>query len=342
MVPVQVTFRSTKEVYMRFAYHDLSNDHFEDLIVLVCQRLLGIATQGFATGPDGGRDARFEGTAEMHPSTRDPWVGKVIIQAKHTNGFNKSFSDPDFYNPKTKTNVLAKELPRILNLIDKNSLQHYMLFSNRRLTGNAEEEIRLHLSEKTGIPTSSIFLCGVKNIEDILKRFPELVVAANVDYVDTPLIVTSDEMAEVVEALASHTNDLPALLSRRAEPVARTPYDRKNELNNMTPEYAKAQRRMYLKDNFIISEFLSDPINIELQSAYQVAADEFDLEIIAKSDPSRTMDSVFQYLTRILIDRDPVLARNKRLTRSILFYMYWHCDVGRNDEDATADKALTS
>ncbi|EGM8074926.1 hypothetical protein IIO15_001789, partial [Escherichia coli] len=51
---------------MKFAYEDLSDGQFETLIVLLCQRLLGAAVQGFAKGPDGGRDAKFMGTAELH------------------------------------------------------------------------------------------------------------------------------------------------------------------------------------------------------------------------------------------------------------------------------------
>ena len=42
---------------MRYAYEDLSDDQFESLIVAICQFLLGAGVQGFATGPDGGRDA---------------------------------------------------------------------------------------------------------------------------------------------------------------------------------------------------------------------------------------------------------------------------------------------
>ena len=47
---------------MKYAYEDLSDDQFEILIVLLCQHLLGISVQGFAKGPDGGRDAKFVGT----------------------------------------------------------------------------------------------------------------------------------------------------------------------------------------------------------------------------------------------------------------------------------------
>src|SRR5271154_5777468 len=101
---------------MKFAYEDLSEDDFEKLIVLVCQQLLGISVKGFAKGPDGGRDAKFVGTAELHPSKAAPWVGTTIIQAKHTNGYNRNFSESDFYSVSGKNTVLGNEIPRIKNL----------------------------------------------------------------------------------------------------------------------------------------------------------------------------------------------------------------------------------
>ena len=103
-------------VSMKFAYEDLSDSQFEVLIVLLCQRLLGISVQGFAKGPDGGRDAKFVGKADLHPSKTEPWVGITIIQAKHTSGYNRSFSESDFFNIKSKNTVLGKEIPRIKKL----------------------------------------------------------------------------------------------------------------------------------------------------------------------------------------------------------------------------------
>ena len=66
---------------MKYAYEDLSSEQFETLIVLLCQRLLGISVQGFAKGPDGGRDAKFVGKAELHPSQAAPW-GE--LKARHS------------------------------------------------------------------------------------------------------------------------------------------------------------------------------------------------------------------------------------------------------------------
>ena len=325
---------------MKFAYEDLSDDQFEVLIVLLCQRLLGIAVQGFAKGPDGGRDAKFVGTAELHPSKAAPWVGTVIVQAKHTNGYNRSFSELDFYSTSSSNTVVGKEVPRIKKLREAKQLDHYMLFANRRLTGNSETEIRDHIAAVGGIPAASIYLCGLEQLELWLKRFPEVAQEANLDAVDSPLIVSPDDLAEVVQALARQKDGLTALLDD--PPTVRVTYEEKNTLNNMTPAYAKEQRRKYLKETAQIRTFLAAPENIELLRMYESVVDEFQLKILAKRKDYQTFDEVMEYLVDLLFNRDPVLRQHahKRLTRAILFYMYWNCDIGEVD-DAAANQTLT-
>ena len=325
---------------MKFAYEDLSDDQFEVLIVLLCQRLLGIAVQGFAKGPDGGRDAKFVGTAELHPSKAAPWVGTVIVQAKHTNGYNRSFSELDFYSTSSSNTVVGKEVPRIKKLRDAKQLDHYMLFANRRLTGNSETEIRDHIAAECGVPASSIYLCGLEQLELWLKRFPEVAQEANLDAVDSPLIVSPDDLAEVVQALARQKDGLTALLDD--PPTVRVTYEEKNALNNMTAAYAKEQRRKYLKETAQIRTFLAAPENIELLRMYESVVDEFQLKILAKRKDYQTFDEIMEYLVDLLFNRDPVLRQHahKRLTRAILFYMYWNCDIGEVD-DAAANQTLT-
>ena len=326
---------------MKFAYEDLSDDQFEVLIVLLCQRLLGIAVQGFAKGPDGGRDAKFVGTAELHPSKAAPWVGTVIVQAKHTNGYNRSFSELDFYSTSSSNTVVGKEVPRIKKLRDAKQLDHYMLFANRRLTGNSETEIRDHIGAECGVPASSIYLCGLEQLELWLKRFPEVAQEANLDAVDSPLIVSPDDLAEVVQALARQKDGLTALLDD--PPTVRVTYEEKNALNNMTAAYAKEQRRKYLKETAQIRTFLAAPENIELLRMYESVVDEFQLKILAKRKDYQTFDEIMEYLVDLLFNRDPVLRQHahKRLTRAILFYMYWNCDIGEVG-DAAANQTLTS
>ena len=66
---------------MKYAYEDLGEDQFEQLVVLLCRQLLGMGVQGFAKGVDGGRDAKFIGVAQLLPSKAAPWNGTVIVQA---------------------------------------------------------------------------------------------------------------------------------------------------------------------------------------------------------------------------------------------------------------------
>ncbi len=153
---------------MKYAYEDLGDEQFEQLIVFLCHRLLGISVQGFAKGPDGGRDAKFVGTAELHPSKAAPWRGTTIIQAKHTNGYNRNFSESDFYSTTSKNTVLGEEILRIRKLRSTDQLDHYMLFSNRRLAGNAESKIRAYISSSCDLQQESIYLCGIEQLEILL------------------------------------------------------------------------------------------------------------------------------------------------------------------------------
>lgn len=230
---------------MKYAYEDLSPSQFEALVVAICQFVLGAGAQGFAAGPDGGRDAKFIGAAQLIPSEREPWRGTVIVQAKHTNGYNKTFSDADFYSEDNEDTVLGKELPRVKRLRDDGELDHYLLLSNRRLTGNGESKLRGVIAATCGVPLASVAILGIEQLELWLKRFPEAARIANVDPIDSPLIVSPDELAVVVEHLALRLGDDTG---GGAPPGDRVTYARKNELNKMSAEYAKEMRKRFLKE----------------------------------------------------------------------------------------------
>jgi hypothetical protein len=320
---------------MRFVYEDLSDAQFEKLVIFICQKLLGAGVQGFCSGPDGGRDAKFHGTAELHPSTAGPWKGITVIQAKHTDGHNRNFMESDFFAEDSKSTVIAEEIPRIKKLREGKNLDHYMLFANRRLSGQAELKIPAHIAKHCDIPPESIYLCGIEQLEIWLKRFPEIAAQAELDPVDSPLIVSPDELAEVVEAFAKQRDTILAAVDD--PPAPRVSYDEKNALNNMTAEYAKLQRRRYLKETVQVRAFLAAPENLELMKLYESIIDEFQLKITAKRKDHQTFDHVMEHLADQLFGRDPILrqTKHKRLTRVLLFYMYWNCDIGRSDNAAT-------
>jgi len=67
---------------------------------------------------------------------------------------------------------------------------------------------------------------------------------------------------------------------------------------------------------------------------YESVAEEFHLKIISKRKEYQSFDEVMEYLLDLLFKRDPLLSANKRLTRVMLFYMYWNCDIGEGDDAA--------
>lgn len=314
---------------MKYDYENLSDGQFEQLVVSICFYLFGAGVQGFATGKDGGRDAKFVGTATHIPSGAAPWVGTAIIQAKHTQGFNKKFSDSDFYSESSASAVINKELPRITALRKANGLDHYMLFSNRRLTAISESKIRAAISKECGIPESSIMLCGVEQIEMWLKAFPQAAVLAEISPIDSPLLVSPEEIADVVEAL---TDTFASASAAVGESLERVSYAEKNELNGMSDAFSKELLKKYLKHTKMIEDFLADPSNEDLLNKYQAAVEELQLNVIAKRKAHQSFDDIFVYLLRLLCDRDPTLRANKKLTAIVLFYMYWSCDLGITEE----------
>lgn len=321
---------------MKYAYEDLSDTQFERLVELLCQELLGMAAQGFAPGPDKGRDAKFVGTANLIPSKSSPWSGTTVIQAKHSNGFNRSFSETDFFSENSDKTILGKEIPRIKALRTAGQLDNYILFSNRRLTSGTETIIREYIATECGLPEQNLFFCDVNKLELWLKKFHWIPAEADLDPVDSPLIVSSDDLAEVVEALARQKSVISDIIDD--PPTPRTPYEEKNQINNMTVDYAKALRNRYLKDTAQISAFLAAPENFHLMRAYESAVDEFQMKILAKRKDYQTFDEILEYLADLLFARDAVLRQHgkKRLTKALLFYMYWHCDIGK-DSDAETD-----
>lgn len=314
---------------MGYPYEDLAEAQFEALVVQAAKLLLGKGVQGFAPGVDGGRDARFEGVADGFPSSSRPWQGISVIQAKHTMSYGY-FGDPDFSGD-SESAVLTKELLRAKKLYDSGSLHNYLLYSNRFLTSKVNEKLIATISNEIGIPSESVHLCGIEALDEAFRMEPRLARMAGVNPLDGPLLVSSRELAEVVEAIAvALDEELPSVQSR---PVERTSLTVKNALNSMTEPTSKRLMRNYGHLLGQIQIFLADPGNATIRDLYDSCAEDFDLKIVAYKEEHHTFDKVFSHIVDLLTKRDSLLGRNKRLTRAIVFYMYWNCDIGETEDE---------
>lgn len=314
----------------KYPYENLSDEDFEELVVEVARHMFGEGVTGFAKGRDGGRDAVFEGVANEFPSLGSPWAGRTIIQAKHCNSPVGSFSDRDFSVNKTST--LELELPRIRALRANGELDHYVLFSNRRLTGGADSSIKKRVSDYCDLPTADIALVAVDRIDREMARYPDIPELLALELRGNTLVVTSESLAEIIEALEKV---LPRIgEDARSYPVPRTPFQRKNELNDASPRVLERWRQKYLKDESKFRLFLSNPINFELRASYVSIVDELDDNIQVLQSKGMSFEEAYLHVEGLLLDKDPLLRRRSGLVKRLLFYMYWVCDLGRNEGDA--------
>lgn len=322
---------------MAFDYCDMTESQFERLVVQAGKLLLGKAVQGFKSGRDGGRDARFEGVANAFPSAADPWSGITIIQAKHTEKLGY-FSDPAF-SGSTDFSVLTEELKRVTRLRSRGELDNYILYSNRHVTGAIVDPIKKRITREAGIPGAQIHLCGIDDLEDAMAQEPRLLELARYNPMATPMRFSSRELAEVVEALASSLNTPDTPIGNGK--LTRTRLVDKNRLNGVRKAYTDRLWRTYAEMIPQIQNFLEDPQNRAIRELYKESAIEFDLKIIANRDTVTSFEKAVEYLTDQLSSQNPALSRKKRLTRAMVFYMYWDCDIGIvedvEDEDEVDD-----
>lgn len=173
--------------------------------------------------------------------------------------------------------MLTIELPRAKRLYEQGQLDNYLLYSNRYLTANANEEILTSISQQTGIPRECIHLCGIEALDEAFLREPKLAQWAGINPLDRPLVTSSRELAEVVEAIALHFDN--GGQEEQSRPQKRTSLADKNELSSMSE---RTLQRLIKNYGYLLSqiqEFLADPANSEIRELYISCAKEFDLKI---------------------------------------------------------------
>ena len=309
----------------RFSIHMLPDSEFENLVTLICRRLLGDGVTSFAPGPDGGKDATFDGTASGFPSPATPASGKFVIQAKHTSNPVASCSDYEF-----ETTLLNKELPKIQKLFAKNQLTHYLLFTNRRKTGGAEDRIPKRIKSETKVP--HVWLRDLTDIENDLLLFPELVKLSGLDKLRSPIQFVPEDIRDVIIAFYSHRGELTSTFDSRHDFRDYPGLARKNAINGLTDDYFQEYILTDSEPRFPeIRRFLENPRNRELAEQYHAVANELKGQIITHRDNFVTFDEALEHVYQLMHERSPELrsAPRRVLAKVFIHYMYVNCELGK-------------
>ncbi|TFH94683.1 hypothetical protein E4P48_09865 [Porphyromonas levii] len=305
---------------MKYPLHHMNEDDFEQLVVFICIHLLGEGTIPFAQGRDGGRDGKFIGKANCIPSNAKPWDGKVIIQAKHTIKENASCSDSDF-NSIINKNVI----PAMKKLKASNDIEYYLLFTNRKLTGDRESAIQKQIYDETGVEN---ILMAEEKIQMLLAQYPDVVKSADLNKLLLPFVFDETDLKDVI--LLIHEEFKNDKYEKIKSPFVFPGLEKKNELNVLSEEYFNSVIQNSIDDFDRIRKFLQNPMNEEIANVYEDAASELNAKIALYREQYYEFEKILEACYDMIVkNHKHTLKGKKLLVRTMLHYMYCNCDLGR-------------
>lgn len=305
----------------RYPLYELSEDDFERLCVLICKKILGEGTTPFTKGRDGGRDGKFIGIANKFPSESEPWKGTTIIQAKHTSKIDASYSDSDFKS------LLSSNIIPAIKKLKQDGLDHYLLFSNRNLTGETNEKITKEIFNETSVHA---YLCGNENLHCLLSENREIISEMQLNSLLTSFDFDTEDIRNVILSIGTYFCNNQA---KKNDDFDYPGIDRKNKLNNLQQDYYDASILQSMPEFLSIKTFLEDPINEETKQIYYNAASDLNAKIAKDRGIFTSFDEAIEtaYDNIIHCSTEAGVLKNKRLVRIMLHYMYCNCDLGKKE-----------
>lgn len=303
-----------------YPLHELSEKEFESLVALICHKILGTGTIIFSTGKDGGRDAKFTGTAQHFPSNNEPWKGKFIIQAKHTENPIAKCSDSDFKQ------ILNYEVDNKLKTLKENGeVDYYLIFTNRKLSGLTYPKLNSIITNKTKVE-NEIF--GLETIQLHLKLHPEIARILKLDKLLYPLQFYEGDLKELVLKFSQIKNKIIKIIKGKVFDFKAIDLETKNKLNRLSKDYFNFINNNSLANFSSIRSFLEDPINKKYKEYYENTISDLQEVIILKRNDYGNFEELFHVLMNYIIDNNGDLKPKRKLIRVFLHYMYYNCDIG--------------
>jgi hypothetical protein len=305
----------------KYPLYYLNDDEFENLSIMICNKILGSAAMPFAKGKDGGKDGRFIGKANCFPSQANPWDGKIVIQAKHTTKENASCSDTDFQS------IIKKEISKIQQLKENKELDYYLLFTNRKLTGVKDSDVQKLFNDNN----ITYEIIANEKIQQYLQEYPDIVRAAKLNDLLKPLEFDESDLKQIIMAIANvikNKNNITSSID-----FTKIDLEKKNELNNLSKSYFDDVMKKDFDYFNQIETFLSSPINENIKDLYEDTISELNAKITLRRykfvEFGNMLDEFYNF---VILNDANILIGKKRLVRTLLNYMYCRCDIGKKEE----------
>jgi len=306
-------------VHRTFPFHDLGDDEFQSLVSAICHEILGIGTLVFSKGKDGGRDAKFSGTAQNFPDKQSPLKGNFIIQAKHTGKPVASCSDSDFGK------ALADEKENILELIANGELDFYLVFTNRKIPA---DDAVAKVEALKALGCKDAYLIGIPQLREWLTLHPEIWSKLGYDRFEGPIKFDVDDITTVISQF--HAEMKSGELEICAANLNYVAKSEKNKINKLSDEYWSEVRTRSLQYFKAIEEFLKNPRNLDFKDMYEDTADEIRRKLLTMDVPFKSFDDALTFIIDFVTKGNTQLKNRRRFATVFLHYMYYTCDIGQH------------
>lgn len=306
--------------------HQLYWQQFEELVVAICQNVLGIGAKKFSDGRDGGRDSRFDGKADCFPSERAVWEGTFIIQAKHTANPIASCSDRDFENK-----LFKEEAPKLKKLVDEENVRNYIVFTNRKLSGDQHSKLVRQLQQDIGI--TNIEIKGKDEIYTYLNKYPEILRELKFDKFLTPFRFYEKDIRDVIILFDEQRDEISKIAEDQSLRFRFVEKEEKNRINGLGAEYFEYMQNESLSSFHKIEHFLQDPKNKEYAHRYENTASDLRANIALERANFPAFENLIEYLYEYIWEHNEAELKNIRpLVRIFLHFMYFNCDIGKKSD----------
>lgn len=314
----------------QFPLHQMLWQDFEDLVRDIGFRILGASISQFKPGPDGGRDARFDGTPNAWPSASAPEKGQYVLQCKHTQKADACCSHEDFKK------LMRNESPKVKKLAADKELSHYMVFTNRAKPVEEDVAFRDKFKKISGV--TGAWLLAQGEITTLLRAHPEIWESYEGE-IRNPLRFNREDLIEIIHDFAKFIKKPNA--QARVESLRHLGLEDKNRINGISAAYFADMQRHTMPQFENIRQFLENPRHEKDLILYRDTADDLRgrLRGMINAGTVTSLEGAMDQIRDEFIASDQRFKGKRRWVRTFLDYMYSTCEIGQNVDPAQAPKA---
>jgi hypothetical protein len=311
----------------QFPFENLTDEEFENLVIRIGKEVLGIGCKTFSVGKDGAKDSWFIGTADYFPSKTAPWTGTFNIQAKHTKIYNASCSDNDF--SVNQTSILAKEISRLNEVKKKTPFDNYIIFTNRKLSG---EKVSLIQKLKDEIGVKNVDIIGREQINTYLTDYPHIADQFGLYKFIAPLRFYEKELRDVIIVFNEQSKTISTEAKSYITSFTVIDKEKKNELNNLSKDYFEFLKNHSLQYFEEIEKFLRDPKNKPYMKMYSNTVSDLQDAITVERNRFNEFEHIIKHLVDYTVgNNEDKLKDLRKIVRVFIHFMYFNCDIGKTE-----------